>query len=224
MVENCRSFGNTTKAFHLGPNEDAGVVETARPNTDVTEFVDNLSHRKAAGLGMSYYSFTGRFAKTNYTGFKGALINEDANFKPLQLWYGRRVSLPMRVQFTRLAIAGGLQKRTPSSVLLKDADRYLRMDMIAGGRDYLDPNPETEATIGQLRSGLTSLKIECARRGLHWLRVLRQIAFERSVAEALGIVLDFSKGNGGNVNVDGDTTNNRDSKDMQELFGGLLRG
>jgi hypothetical protein len=50
---------------------------------------------------------------------------------------------------------------------------------------------------GMLRSCLSTLKSECARRGLHWIKVLRQIALENHVLDVLGIALDLSKGQGG---------------------------
>ena len=76
-------------------------------------------------------------------------------------------------------------------------DRYQNFNCIGPGRDLLDAVKENDAAIGKLRGGLSTLQIECAKRGLHWLHVLRQIKLELIVRNKLGITLDYSKGNGG---------------------------
>jgi capsid protein len=63
----------------------------------------------------------------------------------------------------------------------------------------LDPLKETDAAMARLRGGLTTLKLECAKRGLHWIKVLMQQAVELRIAKMYGVPLDWSKGQGGNV-------------------------
>jgi hypothetical protein len=58
---------------------------------------------------------------------------------------------------------------------------------------------------------------------LHWIKVLRQMALENRLAKLLGVVLDFSKGQGGQV--DGNTrslgTNKQDAKQLLQQLGGV---
>ena len=84
-------------------------------------------------------------------------------------------------------------------------DRYQRFDAIGAGRDLLDPLKETDAAMARLRGGLTTLKLECAKRGLHWIKVLMQQAVELRIAKMYGVPLDWSKGQGGNVAAGDDT-------------------
>ena len=192
-------LGTDPLAIEVGMEEDVSIIESTRPNATAGPFIDILDHDTAGGVGLSYYTMTGRFDKTNYTGFRGALIIEDQHLRPIQNWLGRNLVLPIRREFNALAAARGDLRAIKPSEFVRNQRRYQRFDAIGPGRELLDPENETNAAVGKLRSGLTTLKIECARRGLHWIKVLRQIAMENAVANSLGIVLDFSKGQGGQV-------------------------
>lgn len=192
-------LGSSPIAVEVGVNESVEMIESARPTNTANNFIDILDHDIAGGGGISYYTLTGRFEKSNYTGFRGAMLMEDAHVRPLQNWFGSRQVLPIRRAFNVQAAARGLYQTVSPREFVRDLRRYQRFDAIGAGRQLLDPLKETDAATGKLRSGLTTLKIECARQGLHWIKVLRQLAVERRIAEALGVLLDFSKGEGGKV-------------------------
>lgn len=192
-------LGRSPLAAELGPNDKVGMVEPTRPNTDVGVFLDHLAHRKSTGTGLSYYTLTDKFDNTNYTGFRGSLLNEDMMVQPIQNWYGRKVNIPQRREFNRIAAAFGLYKKISPKDFLANERRFQTFDLISPGRQYLDPEPETGASLANLRAGLSNLKIECARRGLHWIMVLRQCYLENQLIELLKLVIDFSKGQGGQV-------------------------
>jgi capsid protein len=173
-----------------------------------------LDHDTAGAAGISYYTLTGRYDRTNYTSVRGALLAEDSHFRPLQNWFAGQVALPMRREFHRQAIGLDKLKSVSAEKYLANPRRYNRFDAIGAGRELLDPEAETNAATGKLRSCLTTLKLECARRGLHWIRVLRQIALENRLLDILGISLDLSKGQGGQVT--GNTRSKRDQQDAQE--------
>ena len=192
-------LGTSPVAAEVGLDESVEMIESNRPTATADRFIDLLDHDIAGGTGISYYTLTGKFDKTNYTGFRGALLSEDDHIRPLQQWFARKVVLPVRREFNQMAAASGLLSTVRPSQFEADRRRYQRFDAIGPGRQFLDPEKETEASLGKLRGGLTTLKIECARQGLHWVKVLRQQAVEARYAEALGIVLDFSKGEGGKI-------------------------
>lgn len=215
-------MGSSPVAMKIGTEDSIEVVETNRPTSTLDPFVTILDHDTAGGVGLSYYTLTGRMDKSNYTAIRGALLAEDGHIRPLQNWFARRVALPMRREFQRQAIGLGKLKSVSASQFLKNERSYSRFDAVGAGRDLLDPEAENNATLGKLRGGLTTLKIECARRQLHWIKVLRQMALENRLAELLGVVLDFSKGQGGQV--DGNTrsvgTNKQDAKQLLQQLGG----
>lgn len=192
-------LGSSPIAAEVGINEDVAMIESTRPTNTANNFIDILDHDIAGGGGISYYTLTGRFEKSNYTGFRGAMLMEDAHVRPLQNWFGARQVLPIRRAFNVQAAGRGLYQTVTPREFARDLRRYQRFDAIGAGRQLLDPLKETDAATAKLRSGLTTLKIECARQGLHWIKVLRQMAVERRIAEALGVMLDFSKGEGGKL-------------------------
>lgn len=192
-------LGSSPIAVEIGVNEDVEMVESNRPTSTANNFIDILDHDIAGGGGISYYTLTGRFEKSNYTGFRGAMLVEDGHIKPIQNWYASRQTLPIRQRFNAQAAAAGLYKSVTSAEFARDMRRYQRFDAIGAGRQLLDPAAETDAAAARMRIGLTTLKLECARQGLHWIKVLRQLAVEQRISTALGVVLDFSKGEGGKV-------------------------
>ena len=192
-------LGSTPHAIEIGPEDNVSLVEGTRPTNTAESFIGILDHDTAGGAGVSYYTLTGRYDKTNFSSVRAAKLDEDDHVLPIQQWFARRLALPIRREFNALAVALRRIESVTPAAFAANRDRYQRFDAFGKGRDLLDPEAETNAAQGRLRSCLTTLKLECARRGLHWIKVLRQKAMENRVAELLGVVLDFSKGQGGQV-------------------------
>lgn len=192
-------IGTQPYAATIGIDEDVEIVESNRPNSNAAGFLKVIDRYSASGAGLSYYTLTGDYEATNFSSVRAAKLDEDNHIKPLQQWFGNTLALPIRKRFNLMAGLRGAFATVSASEFSAELRRYQRMEAMGPGRDLLDPKNETEAAVGRLRSGLSTLKIECAKRGLHWARVLRQAALENRVAEILGVQLDFSKGQGGQV-------------------------
>jgi lambda family phage portal protein len=197
-------IGSSPLAAVIGHEDDVKIVESNRPNAQAEPFLRVLDRYSASGAGVSYYTLTGDYASTNFSSVRAAKLDEDGHIRPLQDWLAVNVALPVRRRFNSLAGVMGLFSTVTAAEFTENVRRYQRFDGMGPGRDLLDPDGETNAAISRLRAGLSTLKIECAKRGLHWVRVLRQIALENQLTSVLGVVLDFSKGQGGQV-----TTNTR---------------
>jgi capsid protein len=165
-----------------------------------------LDRYSAQGAGISYYSLTGDYESTSFASVRAAKLDEDGQIRPLQQWFATQVALPMRRRFNALAAVQGMFTTIDATEFAANVKRYQRFEGMGPGRELLDPDAETNAAIGRLRSGLSTLKIECGKRGLHWVRVLRQMSLENRLVKVLGVLLDFSKGQGGQV-----TGNTRDA-------------
>jgi len=210
-------LGSSPLAAVIAKDDELELIEGDYPTSSADAFLNILDHDTAAGMGLSSFTLTGRYDRSNYTSVRGALLAEDAHFRPLQTWFASQVALPIRRDFHRLAIAlGKLQSVTAAQFLAKPR-RYSRFDAIGPGRDLLDPEAETSAAAGRLRCCLTTLKLECAKKQLHWIRVLRQIALENRLLEILEIALDLSKGQGGQTR--GNTRSKRDQQDAAQAEG-----
>jgi lambda family phage portal protein len=203
-------LGNSPVALRVQADDDVTLLESQRPTDSADSFLNILDHDTAGAAGISYYTLSGRYDQTSFSSVRAAKLDEDAHVRPLQNWFASRVALPVRREFHRQAIGLGLLKSVNADRYLANPRRFNRFDAIGAGRELLDPESETNAATGLLRSCLTTLKQQCARRGLHWIRVLRQIALENHVLDMLGIALDLSKGQGGQ------TIGNTRSKEDQQ--------
>lgn len=206
-------LGSSPLAATIGDGEEVEVVESNRPNPDANAFFDLIDHDAAGAAGLSYYRFTGRYDKTSYSSARAAHLDDEAHVRPIQGWLGRRLVLPVRRAFQTQAAAAGLFSNVTPAEFRRQQRKFLRCEAIGTGREQLDPQLETEAAIAKLRAGLSTLKIECGKRGLHWIQVLRQIALENRVAKQLGVTLDHSKGQGSRA---GGSTRDASAADSDE--------
>lgn len=198
-------LGASPHAFAIGTEDSIELIETNRPNSNSKEFINQLDRDTAGGAGLSSFSVTGDYSQSNFTSVRGALLAEDQHIRPLQNWFARDLAIPMRRRHQQLAILGRKLKTVTVAQYMANRRKYERFEAIGAGRELLDPAAESEAALSKLRGCLSTLKLECARRGLHWIRVLRQAAWENSVAGMFGVLLDFSKGQGSTA-----TTTTRD--------------
>lgn len=192
-------LGSSPIAVAIGTDEEIQVIESTRPNGNAREFLEVVDHDAAVGGGVSYYSLRGDYSSSAFSSARAAKLDEDLHFAPIQAWFAANFAVPMRKRFNEISALMGLISNCSPREFLANRRRYQRFEAMGPGRELLAPGEESEAAIARLRSSLSTLKIECARRGLHWVRVLRQKAIENRVSEVLGVLLDFSKGQGGQV-------------------------
>lgn len=190
-------LGDSPLASTIGMNEAVELVESKAPTDGASAFVDMLEHDGAASVNLSYYSMTGQFGKSNYTGFRGASNLEAAQVIPLQYLFAQGLVRPIRQRWNRDAVAFGHIVQLSAKEMAEDLSRWTNVDCIGAGRFLIEPDGETNASLTMMRSGLSSLKYEAGRMGKDWKKLLRDNSIVNTVAGLLGVVLDFSKGNGG---------------------------
>lgn len=197
--------GHSPIAATLGKEETLEMVRSTRPNPNASNFLKLLDRDQAGGLGLSYNTLTGDYESTNFSSARAAKMDEEQHLGPLKDWFGTHVALRMRRDFNRAAAASGAYHSLRPSEFLKNARTYQRFDAIGNGRDLLDPYKEGEARTARMRTGISSFKEECARRGQHWIKVLMQLALEKKVKEMFGVELDHTKAGAGPQGQQGQT-------------------
>jgi lambda family phage portal protein len=190
-------LGDSPLAATIGKDETVELVESKAPTDGANAFVDMLEHDGAASVNLSYYSMTGQFGKSNYTGFRGASNLEAAQIMPLQYLYAQAFIRPMRQRWNRDAVAFGHIVQLSAKDMAEDQSRWSNIDCIGAGRFLIEPDGETNASLTMMRSGLSSLKYEAGRMGKDWKKLLREMAIINRCAALVDVMLDFSKGNGG---------------------------
>jgi hypothetical protein len=167
-------LGNSPVALKIHADDDVKVLEGTRPTDSAESFIGH-SRSRHGRRDRPVVLHAHRPIRANvFTSVRAAKLDEDAHFRPLQNWFARRVALPVRREFHRQAIGLGLLKSVTADQYLANPRQFNRFDAIgAGPRACSIRNRDERATTGLLRSCLTTLKQQsCARRGLHWIRVL----------------------------------------------------
>lgn len=192
------ALGADPVAVQMKTDESVEVIEPGgRPNSNAEPFIEMLDHDLAAAAGLSFHRLTGKTKGASYSNLRQAVLDDDQHVKPLQNWFGRGLALKIRRQFNREAAASLLTTITPAE--FERRERQLqRFDAVGAGREFLDPR-EIDGTVTRLRAGVSTLQEVCGSRQRHWIRVIRQKALENKVAARYGVVLDYSKGQGGQV-------------------------
>lgn len=197
------SFGNAIAKLSTGGNalglKTGDKVEMFNPETPCQQlpgFIDVLDHDAAAGAGLSHLRYSGRWSGLSYTAGRGAQLDDEMHCRPLKNWWGRNVVFPVRKTVNAQLIAAGKLKTISEREFLADELRWQTFVAVGPGREYLDPEGETDSAAARLRSGLGTLRDEHGKMGNHWLKVLRQIRLEERVLARFGLQLDFSKGGG----------------------------
>ena len=190
-------LGHSPVASVIDKDEHIELIKPNRPNRDAGPFLKVLDRDTAASVDLSYHTVSGDYESVTFTSGRHAKMDEELSIAPLQDWFGRSVSLPVRRMFNAAAVTTGLMK-TMRPVAFRDRyATYQRFDVIGNGRSLVDPYKEGEARTARLRTGLSTFREECAKRNQHWIRVLMQRSLEKQIFSMFGVEPDFTKaGNG----------------------------
>jgi len=211
-------IGQSPVAATIGKDESLEMIRSTRPNKDAPTFLSLLDRDQAGGLGLSYYTLTGDYERTNYSSARAAKLDEEGHLGPLKDWFGTHVAVPMRQQFNAIAAASGVFHSITPSEFRANERTYQRFDAIGNGRDMLDPFKEGEARTARMRTGISTFKEECAKLNKHWIKVLMQVAIENKIKSMLGVDLDHSKPGSGA------TTSQDQAEDIANRVAMLLEG
>lgn len=183
-------------AARLGKDETVEVVESSRPNRNVEPFVKYLTNLAAMSGNLSYHRFTGDPSGASYATLR-AMINDDrAMALPIINYLGRKTSRWVRCAHDRHAVARGWYESVTAAEYLRRIDVFEDYDVLGPPIRHLNPTEDAKAAKMRIAAGLSTLRIECGYLGLSYRRVLRQLAIERDLANAMRLALDFSAGGG----------------------------
>jgi lambda family phage portal protein len=182
----------------IGKDDEVEQVESKRPSPLLQSLVKLMRQQESMGIGLSEIRLTGDYSSSSYTSARGAHLDDQAVFEPLQYHFGSRIVLPMRQRHNDLAVGLGKVKSITARQYEQDLYRWRCFEVFPVGREQLDPEMETEASSARIRGGISTLRDECAARGLHWRHVLRQRKYETDKIREMGLEneINFSKGGG----------------------------
>ena len=181
----------------LKRDDEIEVIESKRDTKDAQALINLLLNLQAMGCRISLNRLLGDPSRANLASIKAAWNDDDAMIAPIQGEFARRVVIPIRREHNMWAI----NRRVIKQVTPRDyeARRFLydTFSVVTGQRNDMDVD-DVIAAIDRMRSGQSTYQEECARRGRHWRRNLRRMKAVNDAARKLGVVLDWTKGQGQN--------------------------
>lgn len=182
----------------LKKDDKVEVIETGRNAGDATALINLLLNLQAMGCRISVNRLLGDPSKANLAALKAAHNDDDAMVAPIIESLSNKIVRKVRKTHTQIAFARGLFKSVSAQDFARRPFQYTTFEIVGSNRSDLDKD-DGEASIDRLRSGLSTYQGECARRGHHWRRNLRRMATVNAAARKAGVVLDWTKGNGGQL-------------------------
>lgn len=176
----------------LYPTDKVDLTRPQHPNSGHEAFVRNALRYVASSAGIMYEQLTGDLSGTNYSSFRGGLIEVYKGFTARQANYAAQFADPLYENWLEEAIEIGDVKLPKGAPDFRDARRaYAATRWIGPAKGWVDPLKEAEAAGVRMAYGLSTFEKECAEQGEWYLDVFRQRARERAEMEELGLDPDM---------------------------------
>lgn len=147
----------------LYPNDEIGMVNTARPAAQFGDFESAVLRNIASGLNISYEQLASDWSKTNYSSARAALA---------EIWRGwtaRRIAFAQG--FCQLFFLAWMEEQirdghielpAGSPEFLSHRFFYCRCKWVGPGRGFVDPVKEIQAAALRVSIGVSTLEDEAA--------------------------------------------------------------
>lgn len=212
----------------LPPGTKLNLQAARTPDGIGHEFESSVLRYLAASMGITYEELTRDLRETNYSSIKAGMNITQRTMRARKAMVADRFARQcMEVWFEEEVNNGAfetLRGRSTPDIYESPYNMgwYLNGDWYGTGTGQIDELKETQAALLRVRQGLSTRKHEIARlHGADWRDILRQLAREKKMTEALG--LDFSEAENslnaasGSVNAaDSDTSDNTTDTDASE--------
>ncbi len=196
--EETDEYGNTEARLgrgiicDLGENDEVVQVQANRPNSNAAPFIELILRQAGQAIGLSMARVTGDYKATSYSAGRAMHLDDEAYFRVLRAWCGRSFAVRVRRRFTEVAAGYGLFRTVGARQFKNNRRQMLRVDCIGAGREQLDPEKETSASLARLRSHTSTFKHEYALKGKHYRKELRQCAREQKLLKQLDLEPDLT--------------------------------
>jgi lambda family phage portal protein len=155
-----------------------------RPNQAFEAFMLATLRHIAAGLNLPYELLVKDFSKTNYSSARAALLEAWRYFHGRRRWLMDAWLRPIYELWLEEAVNAG---RVEAPDFYAKRYAYCRAKFIFGGRGWVDPVKEAQASVLRMQAGLSTLEAECAEQGLDYEEVLDQQAVEMRMKAERGL-------------------------------------
>ncbi|ETX26860.1 phage portal protein [Roseivivax isoporae] len=147
----------------LYPNDEIGMVNTARPAAQFADFESAVLRHIASGLGVSYEQLASDWSKTNYSSARAAMIEIWRGFAARRTTFAQGFCQPFFMAWLEEQVMDGhipLPSGAPDFYAFWPA--YARTKWIGPGKGFVDPVKEAQAAAMRVALGLSTLEEEAA--------------------------------------------------------------
>ncbi|MCO5338262.1 phage portal protein [Delftia tsuruhatensis] len=185
-LEQARSIGKLQGAavIPLPVGAKLSSFTPGRPNAAFEAFMLAVLRHIAAGMNMPYELLLKDFSKTNYSSARAALLEAWRYFHGRRRWLTDYWLRPIYELWLEEAVNSGAVK---APGFYENRYAYTRCRFIFGGRGYVDPVKEAEASVMRMEGGISTMEAECAEQGLDYEEVLDQRQIEQQMLADRGL-------------------------------------
>ncbi|WP_146592213.1 phage portal protein [Puniceibacterium confluentis] len=147
----------------LYPNDEIGMVSTARPAAQFADFESAVLRQIASGMGISYEQLASDWSKTNYSSARAAMIEIWRGWTARRTAFAQGFCQPFFMAWLEEMVMDGhiaLPSGAPDFYTFLPA--YSRAKWIGPGKGFVDPVKEAQAAAMRVALGLSTLEEEAA--------------------------------------------------------------
>ncbi len=147
----------------LYPNDEIGVVPTARPAAQFGDFEAAVLRNIASGLGIAYEQLASDWSQTNYSSARAALLEIWRSWVARRIGFAQGFAQPFAMAWLEEMVDRRVI-RLPSGApeFRSNWVAYSRAKWIGPGRGFVDPVKEIQAAALRVALGVSTLEDEAA--------------------------------------------------------------
>jgi lambda family phage portal protein len=147
----------------LFPNDEIGMVQTARPAAQFADFEAAVLRNVASGLGISYEQLASDWSKTNYSSARAAMIEIWRGWTVRRISFAQGFCQPFFMAWLEEQVLDGHIPLPPGAPDFRENWMlYSRAKWVGPGRGFVDPVKEIQAAALRVAMGVSTLEDEAA--------------------------------------------------------------
>lgn len=157
------------RVYYGDVNQRPYPLESKRPSSNFTSFVEIILRAMAASQGIPYETLAKDYSKTNYSSMRAALNEAWKLYSYYRQWFARAYCQPLWEMLVEEAWLRGFVKLPKGGPDFYDArELWCNASWVGPARGFVDPVKEVEAIILALQNRLMTYGEAWAERGGDW--------------------------------------------------------
>jgi lambda family phage portal protein len=169
--------------LRLQPGQVLSSVNPNHPTATFEPFTRQLLHAIAAGVGISYGTFTGDLSMANYSSMRVGMLAERDHWRRLQRFLIDHLFARIYREWLGMALLKGMVPGLADT----DAGRWGLVEWQPRGFPWIDPLKDFQGDMLEVAAGVSTLTRVAAERGLDLETVLQERKREIEMLDRYGV-------------------------------------